>query len=466
MWFFPLARKSDVYETFKRFLVMVERQFNTKLKTVQTDWGGEFRNLSTFFSSLGIIHRLSCPHTSEQNGFVERRHRHVVETVLTLLAHSNVPKRFWHFAFDTAVYLINRMPSCTNLSVSPFEQVFHHTPNFSFLRIFGCQCFPHLRPYNKNKMDFRSIPCIFLGYSPSHHGYRCFDPKSDRIYIARHVRFHEQSFPFQLPSSPTPQSAPDPYFSSFPTDLPAQTRSSTLQTPQPRPPTPLHTYQRRHKQPGPPKQPIISTSDITTAAPNEPDATASNPSPTVPQTAPTPSQPHSHSAQNNTQPQIPNAAPNHPPTVRPRPANLRPNPKQSAKYQPASFHTEIPSPIEPATFAIANKDPKWRNAMSEEYLALIRNGTWSLVPRVSNANIVDCKWVYKLKRDQTGAIQRYKARLVAKGFNQQPGIDYHETFSPVVKSTTIRLVLSLAVTQQWLLRQLDVQNAFLHGDLQ
>lgn len=79
--------------------------------------------------------------------------------------------------------------------------------------------------------------------------------------------------------------------------------------------------------------------------------------------------------------------------------------------------------------------------------------------------MVDCKWVYKLKRDQRGAIKRYKDRLVAKGFRQQPGVDYHETFSPVVKSTTIRLVLSLAVAQNWQLRQLDVQNAFLHGDL-
>jgi hypothetical protein len=104
--------------------------------------------------------------------------------------------------------------------------------------------------------------------------------------------------------------------------------------------------------------------------------------------------------------------------------------------------------------------------MADEYSALIRNGTWTLVPRPPKVNVVDCKWVYKVKRDQHGAIQRYKARLVAKGFRQQPGIDYTETFSPVVKATTIRVVLSLAVTNKWSLRQLDVQNAILHGDLQ
>ncbi|KAD6796180.1 hypothetical protein E3N88_07076 [Mikania micrantha] len=196
---------------------MAERQFQTTLKSVQTDGGGEFRKLTPFLSSLGIQHRFSCPHTSEQNGMVERRHRHVVETGLTLLAQSNVPHRFWHFAFETAVYLINRMPSRTNSHTSPFEHLFKRKPDLSFLRVFGCQCYPHLRSYNTHKMDFRSTSCIFLGYSTAHHGYRCFDPITDRISIARHVRFNELSFPFASTplkiSVPSPES---PYISSYP----------------------------------------------------------------------------------------------------------------------------------------------------------------------------------------------------------------------------------------------------------
>ncbi|KAJ0477852.1 putative RNA-directed DNA polymerase [Helianthus annuus] len=131
MWLFPLKQKSDVFTTFKQFHSMAERQFKTHLKAFQTDWGGEFRNLSSFFKTLGIIHRLSCPHTSEQNGFVERRRRHVVETGLTLLAQSGVPMRFWNFAFETATYLIYRMPSRTSSHISPLEQLFHH--NLIFL---------------------------------------------------------------------------------------------------------------------------------------------------------------------------------------------------------------------------------------------------------------------------------------------------------------------------------------------
>jgi hypothetical protein len=234
MWIFPLKHKSDVCITFKNFHAMVERQYQTKLKSVQTDWGGEFRPLSTFFSSLGIIHHLSCPHTSEQNGFVERRHRHVVETGLTLLAQSGVPQKFWNFSFETAVYLINRMPSRVASKVSPFEHLFKRQPDFSYLRVFGCQCFPHLRPYNPHKMDFRSLPCVFLGYIPSHHGYRCLDLTSHRLYVARHVCFNEHHFPFSYPN-PTPQpiSSSSPYISSFPlsflqSDTPDTDTNNTL----------------------------------------------------------------------------------------------------------------------------------------------------------------------------------------------------------------------------------------------
>ncbi|RVW71349.1 Retrovirus-related Pol polyprotein from transposon RE1 [Vitis vinifera] len=111
----------------------------------------------------------------------------------------------------------------------------------------------------------------------------------------------------------------------------------------------------------------------------------------------------------------------------------------------------------------ALKYPKWHLAMSEEYDALVRNGTWELVPSYSIHNIVGCKWIFRTKRHSDGFVDRHKARLVAKGFHQLLGIDYHDTFSLVVKPTTIRLVLSLAVSRGWSLRQLDVNNAFLQG---
>ena len=92
-------------------------------------------------------------------------------------------------------------------------------------------------------------------------------------------------------------------------------------------------------------------------------------------------------------------------------------------------------------------DRNWKHAMDVEFDALIKNKTWHLVPPKRGRNVIDCKWVYKIKRRSDGKIDRYKARLVAKGFKQRYGIDYEDTFSPVVKAATIRLVLSLAVSK-------------------
>ncbi|KAK1698531.1 hypothetical protein QYE76_015228 [Lolium multiflorum] len=120
--------------------------------------------------------------------------------------------------------------------------------------------------------------------------------------------------------------------------------------------------------------------------------------------------------------------------------------------------------LEPPSLAAALDDPRWRAAMDAELTALHRNKTWRLVPAPPGVNLIDSRWVFKVKQNPDGSIERFKARLVAKGFKQRHGIDYDDTFSPVVKATTIRVILSLAVTQGWHMRQLDV--AFLHGYLE
>nr|CAH66819.1 OSIGBa0093K19.6 [Oryza sativa] len=121
---------------------------------------------------------------------------------------------------------------------------------------------------------------------------------------------------------------------------------------------------------------------------------------------------------------------------------------------------------EPQSLDEAFATNHWREAMDAEYQALMKNQTWHLVPLQQGRNIIDCKWVYKVKRKAYGSLDRYKARLVAKGFKQRYGIDYEDTFSHVVKATTIRTILSIAVSRGWSFRQLDVQNAFLHGILE
>jgi len=110
-------------------------------------------------------------------------------------------------------------------------------------------------------------------------------------------------------------------------------------------------------------------------------------------------------------------------------------------------------------------DPHWRRAMEEEHAALIENHTWDLVPRPAKANVVTGKWIFKHKFHADGSLDRYKARWVLRGFTQRPGVDYDETFSPVVKPATVRTVITLAHSRDWPIHQLDVNNAFLHGVL-
>jgi len=103
--------------------------------------------------------------------------------------------------------------------------------------------------------------------------------------------------------------------------------------------------------------------------------------------------------------------------------------------------------------------------MKKEYQALMSNQTWLLIAYQGQENIIDSKWVFKTKYKADGTIERRKARLVAKGFQQTVGLDYEETFSPFIKASTIRIILSIAVHLNWEVKQLDINNAFLNGYL-
>jgi hypothetical protein len=129
-----------------------------------------------------------------------------------------------------------------------------------------------------------------------------------------------------------------------------------------------------------------------------------------------------------------------------------------------NLHAGVLSPA-PKTLRSALTDPHWRAAMQVEFDALQANDTWELVPRPPGINLVTGKWIYRHKFLVDGSLDRYKARWVLQGFTQRPGIDYDETFSPVVKPATVRVVLTLALSRSWPIHELDVKNAFLHGTL-
>uniref|UniRef100_A0A2N9IHB0 Reverse transcriptase Ty1/copia-type domain-containing protein n=1 Tax=Fagus sylvatica TaxID=28930 RepID=A0A2N9IHB0_FAGSY len=236
----------------------------------------------------------------------------------------------------------------------------------------------------------------------------------------------------------------------------------------------------------------VSDADLWHARLGHPQHRPTIPEPTLPNTIPEPT--HSYTLPEPTNPPpIPELT--LPDSISPSPSVVPPAPSSShlhpdAPLIPVStnihpmftrskdgiskkkvFHVRTTKPqvdylhIEPPNIKIASQIREWTEAMQSEFDALQRQHTWSLVPPPSGQNIIGCRWVYKLKHNSDGSISRYKARLVAKGFHQQAGLDFDETFSPVVKPPTVRIVLSLAAQHQWSLRQLDISNAFLHGFL-
>ncbi|KAM1320462.1 hypothetical protein ACFX2H_005342 [Malus domestica] len=408
-WFFPLQYKSELFSTFVHFKSVVENLLGFKVITLRFDSGGEFVNhqFSDFLKTHGISHQLSCPHTPEQNGCAERKHQHLVEIARTLLTASQVPHSYWVESFSTALYLINRMP--TGSKLSPWEILFHKPPDYTTLKVFGCRCYPWLQPYTSSKLDPRSKACVFLGYSLNHKGYRCLDAQTGRIYISRHVIFDETTFPFHSSSPPVrPSSSVPSIFNSpsIPTSL-TFTHSSPVSLP---------------------------VSDSLSSSPSS-----------SPDSLP------------------PSSLPNiHPMTTRSKSGIFKPKALLATKHPLSS---SLSLDYTPSTYLQASKHLPWRQAMQEEFNALLQTGTWSLVPPTSSQNLVGCKWVFRIKRKPDGSVDRYKARLVAKGFHQQQGLDYNETFSPVAKPVTIRILLTLAAKFDWSIKQLDVSNAFLHGTL-
>jgi hypothetical protein len=135
-WLYPIINKSDVFACFMKFKLLVKNIFSTKIKYFQSDNGGEYTSnqFKSFFNQHGIFHKLTCPHTSQQNGIAERKHRHIMEIGLTLLAQSGLPPKYWVDFFLTSIYLINRLPTPVLQNKSPFFKLFKKELDYIILR--------------------------------------------------------------------------------------------------------------------------------------------------------------------------------------------------------------------------------------------------------------------------------------------------------------------------------------------
>ena len=409
-WLYPLKLKSDVLESFMNFNQRVERQFNLKIQNFQSDWGGEFQPVSEYLKSFGTHHRLSYPHIPSQNGTAERKHRHIIETALSLMKQASMPHKFWDEATCTAVYLINRMPTPLLKYKSPYSLLFNHEPEYSFLCNFGCVCYPYLCHYAATKLDSRSERCAFIGYSAFHHGYRCISMTSGRIYISRDVIFTETTYPFAdkltdnsssteslqsirsiLGSSPlevsiqlpTPETLDSNCVSTTPANTstfpPSDTESS-----------PVTLSSHNYNPDSPPCQSLISTSP----SGHIPSINPLSPSNLDHQTSPshTRTKSISYIIQSLDQPKSTN----------------------HARYPlPQCYSTTSELITEPMNYFSASKQSHWVQAMQDEYFSFICNRTWSLVPSPSNRLVIGCRWIYKTKLSCDGSVDRFKARLVA-----------------------------------------------------
>ena len=342
VWTFPLRHKSDVLPTLISFHAFVRTQFQTSIMCLQTDNGKEFDNSASraFFATHGIVLRLTCPYTSQQNSRAERVLLTLNDGVRTLLFQASIPPTFWPDALAASTYLLNRRPCRPRNNCTPFHLLFGVPPEYSHLRVFGCLCYPNLTSTAPHKLAPRSTKCIFLGYPLDQKGYKCYNPMTKRVIISRHVYFDETCFPFTQVDAAAPTT--DSACSSCPSD-------DVLIQSGPRQPRRRAPVAAQHA--ATPAQPSVGTHpEVQVHSPatdNDPVPPAATPPPPAAEPAPSPE----HAVQ----------PPRHPMITRARDGIRLPNPKYAHLVT-----TSAPTPP-PTSVRAALRDPEWLAAMKDEY---------------------------------------------------------------------------------------------------
>ncbi|XP_068483247.1 uncharacterized protein [Phaseolus vulgaris] len=198
-WVFLLKHKYEVSSIFVQFVFMIKNQFGVNIKRIRSDNAKDYFNLvlNSFCQKEGIIHESSCVNTPQQNGIAERKNGHLLDQTRALFLQNHVPKKFWGEDLLTATYLINRLPSKILASKSPMEVLSSFYPHLNPTNklqpgIFGRVSFVHVHSNERGKLDPRAVKCVFLGYSTTQKGYKCFHPPSKRFFVSRDVTFNEQ----------------------------------------------------------------------------------------------------------------------------------------------------------------------------------------------------------------------------------------------------------------------------------
>uniref|UniRef100_A0ACD5W1Z2 Uncharacterized protein n=1 Tax=Avena sativa TaxID=4498 RepID=A0ACD5W1Z2_AVESA len=480
-----LSSKGEAADAIRRTQVAAEAECGCKLRVLRTDNSGEFTaaEFASYCADEGIQCHYSAPYSPQQNGIVERRNQTVVGMARVLLKQRGMPAVFWGEAVLTAVYILNRSPTKALDGKMPYEAWHGRKPAVSHLRVFGCLAFAKELGHI-GKLDDRSTPGVFIGYAEGSKAYRILDPKAQRVRTARDVVFNEgRGWTWDKAVDDGSTSTYDDFIVEY---VHFEGAGGAGSSSSPSASTSV------------PKSPSVPVA-VTPTAPQLP----TPPTPRAPAPAVTPpgtSTPAPAVTPPGTSTPAPVVTP--PGTSTPAPARVERSPVEFASPlahdeeridayydgEPLRYRTmegllgdqPVPGPVprnleaqlqlacddgEPRSFAEAEQDAAWRAAMQLEMDAVEKNRTWELADLPRGHRAITLKWVFKLKRDESGAIIKHKARLVARGFLQQEGVDFDDAFAPVARMESVRLLLALAAQEGWHVHHMDLKSAFLNGDL-
>ncbi|KAH0609220.1 uncharacterized protein H6S33_001448 [Morchella sextelata] len=527
-WIYLLKQKEDAKKAIKDYVTRIEKQYSTTILRFRTDGGGEYINkdITNYFDSQGIVHEQTPPYTPESNGVAERFNRTVTTMVRCMIM--DHPKSLWGEAYATAVYLKNRLPHSTLKGKTPFEALKGTKPSIQHLQPFGKKCYVHIPENSRpagSKLAPRAYEGIIVGYSDSDKIYRIWIGTQHRVIESRDVTFPppesgEVSVELDFIPSLKPETANAPsddgYESEDRSDPEPESNAieeNRTEMPGLFPESPELVRKPPPATPDKGKQPAVPMGQ-----PRDPrDNWEKIPAPVVPfkgfkgkplaSTTPkgTPPQPPKRSdrirqrknreiemevrrkeydekvvEQQKLLTSYIEDVKEHGPGDKATEQELIDQFKEDFRRYRAELDLEyqdisklppnyqIYLVTEPSTFnqAMQSDDQHlWKKAIQTEKDALDKAHTWDIVNRPSNRAVVKGKWVFKVKHNADGTIERYKARYVAKGFTQVQYQDYDETFAPVARYDSLRLLLALAAHNGWIPQQMDVKSAFLYGVL-
>lgn len=428
-WLYLMKNKSDFFVCFQAFYEYVFTKFKTKIECIRSDNAPEFSDsaCTAFYASRGIIHQKSCVNRPQQNARVERKHKHILEVARALKFQSGLPVSYWGDFVMTAVFIINRLPTPLLKNKSPFEVLYDKPVDYDELRTFGCLVMAPNHTHNVDKLIARAVPCVFIGYPPGQKGYKLIDLSNMQTFVSRDTLFYESIFPLN-------ESSVKSYAQPVPCDVPQIIQNPVAVTSED-------------------DIVIDNNDDSQTPLRSSNDTLPSSPIVAVPRRKST----------RATKPPVWLESYVH--TLHQPNANVLQVTDQAVLPQFHCFLASLTKAQDPVSFKQAVQQKHWVDAMNVELNALEENNTWEITTLPPQKKAIACKWVYKTKFNPDGSVERFKARLVILGCRQTYGVDYLDTFAPVAKLTTVRTLLAVAAVHDWIVIQMDVTNAFLHGDL-